>query len=124
MEVILKKTKISNSILKQTVRATDIDFVNGIVLGWCIYDKMKYIVCYREDIKTLFKYPMFKEIEYEILSNENNNHKFEGYLIKVRLGGNYVPFSYLIKTEIEKDVFIALFEKAKKDAETKGQFYI
>ena len=41
MEVILKKTKITNSILKQTLRSTEIDLKIGEILGWCIYDKKK-----------------------------------------------------------------------------------
>lgn len=120
MEVILKKTKISNSILKQCLRATDTDFVNGVILGWCIFDKMRYIICYNESSKSLTKYPLFKEIDCEEFI-KNDKKQFS---IKVRLGGNYMPISYITNEEIEKDVLISCLKKAKKEAEQKGQFFI
>jgi hypothetical protein len=126
MEVILKKTKISNSILKQCLRATDTDFVNGIVLGWCIYQQLKYIVCYRQDTKSLSKYPMFKEIEFGENFKQEERYKniLDGYWVNVKLGGNYTPVTYSTKDEVEKDFFIACLTKAKNDAESKGQFFI
>ena len=46
MEILLKKSKITASILKQTVSATFSDMKNSSVLGWCIFNKVKYIVFY------------------------------------------------------------------------------
>ena len=60
MEVILKKTKITTSILKQTLRSTEIELGVADVLGWCIYDKQKYIVLYNSATQTRSKFPMFK----------------------------------------------------------------
>lgn len=119
MEVILKKTKITNSILKQALRSTGTDFKVGEILGWCIYDKMKFIVCYRYDIKCLSKYPMFKDLIVQESQNES-----EKYAVKVSFGRNYTPLTYISKTKEESEEFIELLKKVKQDAETKGQFFV
>lgn len=127
MEVLLKKTKITNSILKQTLRSTSVDFKKGDILGWCLYGKYgKYIVCYRSDINTLSMYPMFKDIEVgeSYAPTEGYTNTKVGYWIKVKLGGNYIPITYTESTKEAKDDFVDTLKKAKHLAEIKGQFYI
>ena len=119
MEVILKKSKITNSILKQALRSTETDFKVGEILGWCIYDKMKYIICYRSDIKSLSRYPMFKDLTTEERRNESDK-----YAVKVSLGGNYTPLTYVSKTKVENEEFVQLLKKVKHNAEIKGQFFV
>ncbi len=119
MEVILKKSKITNSILKQALRSTEIDFKIGEILGWCIYDKMKYIICYRSDIKSLSRYPMFKD-----LITEERHKESEKYAVKVSFGRNYTPLTYVSKTKEENEDFVQLLKIAKHNAEIKGQFFV
>lgn len=119
MEVLLKKTKITPSILKQSLKSTSADFKNGTVLGWCIYNKQKYIVCFREDLNSISSYMMFKNIE-----KEGNISRPNDLLVKVSFGGNYVPANYKFDTEIEASEFIITFQNAKNEAERKGQFYL
>ena len=118
MEVILKKTKITSSILKQALRSTSIDLSVGEILGWCVYGKFgKYIVCYRSDTKGLSIYPMFKDIDSAHV--ENN-----AYTVQVKLGGNYIPLKYACTDENVKNNFVEILKKAKHTAETRGQFFI
>lgn len=126
MEVILKKTKITNSILKQTLRSTEHQLKNGEILGWCLHDKIKYIVCYVSNLQELSIYPMFKEIEFgkSYAPNEGYSNVEVGYWVKVKLGGNYIPLQYSTKDENEKDKFIKTLEKAKHLAIVRGQFFI
>ena len=119
MEVILKKTKTTNSILKQALRSTEIDLKVGEILGWCIYDKMKYIICYRSDIKSLSKFPMFKDLITKEERTESNR-----FAVNLSLGGNFIPLTYLSETKEENEDFIKLLKKIKHDAEIKGQFFI
>ena len=119
MEVILKKTKITNSILKQALRSTEIDFKVGKVLGWCIYDKMKYIVLYRSDINSLSRFPMFKDLVTQVRHNESLK-----FSVVVSIGGNYTPLTYVSKTNEENEEFAILLKKVKRLAEVNGQFFV
>lgn len=122
MEVTLKKTKITNSILKQALRSTEIDFKVGEILGWCICGQIKYIVCYRTDIKSLSIFPMFKDLTTEQRHKSING--FDNFAVNVSLGGNYKPLTYVQKTKEENDEFVKLLKKVKHNAEIKGQFFI
>jgi len=126
MEVILKKTKITSSVFKQTLRSTETDLNIGEILGWCLYKNSKYIVCYRSDIKGLSYYPLFKEIEFgkSYAPNEQYVNIEIGYWVKVKLGGNYIPLNYSTKSEDEKNKFIETLTNAKHNAEIKGQFFL
>lgn len=126
MEVILKKSKITSSILKQTLRSTEIDLKVGEILGWCLFNKRKYIVCYRRDIKGLSIYPLFKEIEFgKSFSPDNQSENVVvTWWVKVKLGGIYVPISYTTKDENEKDEFVKLLKTVKHNAESYGQFFL
>lgn len=126
MEIVLKKSKITPSILKQTLRSTEIDLNVGEVLGWCLYGKAKYIVCYRSDTKGLSIYPMFKEIEFgkSYAPDDKYSNVEIGYWVKVKLGGNFIPLTYTTKDEKEKNKFIECLNKAKHNAESRGQFFI
>lgn len=122
MEVILKKSRITNSILKQALRSTEMDFKTGEILGWCIYEKMKYIICYRSDIKSLSKFPMFKDLTTEQRHKAING--YDNFAVNVSLGSGYKPITYVSENKEEGEVFIDLLKKVKSDAETKGQFFI
>lgn len=122
MEVILKKTKITNSILKQTLRSTEVDLNLGEILGWCLFGKTKYIVCYRSDVKRLSIFQMFKEIKVEEKYKDNINNKT--FLVEVNLWGNYVPLRYIFSNENDKTNFVETLKKAKHNAEIRGQFFL
>lgn len=125
MEVQLKKTKISKSILSQTVRCSDIDLNIGAVLGWCIFKSTKYIVLYRHDINQLSKFPYFKDIEFgDNYHDTLSINKISSHWVKIKLYGNYVPLNYNCKTTEEMNIFISSLNQIKLKAETLGQFYI
>jgi hypothetical protein len=126
MEITLKKTKITSSILKQTLRSTEIDMRVGDVLGWCLFGKLKYVVIYRSDVKGLSIYPLFRDIRSgeSFAPDDVGSSVLVGYWVKVELGGNYIPITYQTKNEVEKDQFIKLLESIKDRAIVKGQFFI
>lgn len=125
MEVQLKKTKISKSILSQTVRCSDIDLTNGDVLGWCIFKNLKYIVIYRHDINQLSKFPLFRDIEFGNNYHYNlHSNTISSHWVKIKLDGNYVPLNYNCKTIEETNIFISSLNQIKLKAENLGQFYI
>ena len=118
MEVILKKTKITNSILKQALRSTHTDLSNGKILGWCLFGKFgKKIVCYRDDTHVLSIFPMFKEIE--CIPIENNSFR-----LKINLEGHNSPLFYFCVDENSKNDLIETLNKAKHIAQIRGQFFI
>ena len=122
MEVLLKKTKISRSILSQTLRATEDDIRQSEILGWCLYRKLKFFVCYREDKNSLSMFPIFKDLVFE--DRNKNQHGFDNYAVKVVIGGNYTPIVYVSATEKEREVFCSLLRVSKQRAENAGQFFL
>ena len=121
MELMLKKTKITSSILKQSLRSTGHDFLNGEVLGWCVFNGSKYIVCYRSSSCNVSIFPMFKEAKKTSTPKDGSNME---YRIEVKLGGRYVSLMYYNTNESDADEFIELLNKVKNLAESAGQFYI
>jgi hypothetical protein len=119
MEVILKKYKISTSIMKQSLISNINDLENCEVLGWCIFNKTKYIVLYNELLGILTKYHMPREII--ILPKYHENLTYE---IHVKFYSNYSSLNYNAQTETEKDNLFFILNKVKDDAINKGQFYL
>lgn len=119
MEVILKKTKITSSILKQSLRSTKGDLASGEILGWCMYNGAKYIVCYLNMIVSI--YPMFVDIVKTSYPKDGSNVE---YRIEVKLGGRYVSLLYYNNNEDSADAFVSTLKRAKRTAEQAGQFYI
>lgn len=122
MEVTLKKTKITSSILKQTVRSTVDDLTVGEIIGWCLYSGLKFMICFRKDTNSLSKYPIFKEITF--IPQHKDNGENRNYLVKVHLGGMYAPHTYTCSDYDEVNNVINILNNAKNMAELKGQFYI
>lgn len=123
MEVILKKTKITHSILKQALRSTVIDLSVGEILGWCVLQKYgKHIVCYRSDIHGLSKYPMIKDIK--VTPQYKDGPENKTYLVEVIFGDNYIPLTYTCSDDKDKDELIKTLKKAKHVAGVRGQFFL
>lgn len=108
--------------MKQTLIPTETDMSVAGVLGWCIYDKQKYIVLYNPNTKVLSKYPMFKDITTE--PKYKDNSEATSFLVEVKLGGNYVPIKYTIDTQEDVDKFVMDLKDMKRIAEVRGQFFI
>lgn len=70
MEILLKKSKITASILKQTVGAFVSDLKDSNVLGWCIFNKCKYIVLYNEKNNRLTKQLYYRDVQVEVETNQ------------------------------------------------------
>jgi len=116
MEVILKKSKITKSILDQSQQATIIDFKQGVILGWVQIGPLKYMIIHRENL--ISKYPIFKEAVKETFTQNSQ------IVVGVILGGSYIPKTYNCATEEEATKFIEILNLAKNLALSKGQFYI
>lgn len=108
MEVILKKTKITNAILKQTLRPNTDDITRLSVIGWCIYNKEQYIIFYDTDNSLLYRLMMFDRIDI-------NDDKTRMALCKKR----YMPVYLDYTSEMYE-----CFTNVKSEALEKGQFYV
>jgi hypothetical protein len=112
MEVILKKTKITNAILKQALRSTVADLEKGEILGWCLFDKSKFIVCYRSDINGLSIYRMFQDITGTYSE------------LKVNYSSRFISLTYKCENEEDRNKLTETLERAKTQAQARGQFFI
>jgi len=117
MEIILKKTKITSSILKQSTGSTLQDLRTGEILGWCMYDKLPRIVCYNATSQTISIYVMYRSLETRCTPRD-------GHEVIVRLPGNYVPYTYRFENEVDQQEAAEVLERAKASAQEKCQFYI
>lgn len=116
VEIVLKRTKLKMSLLKQARVSTVSDFVNGKVLGWCVISNVKYMVLYIESTNTLTKYQMFTKLKANIWNNQT--------VVEIYFTSTYNPSRYTVKDFEEQEKFIRLLEKVKGAAEEAGQFYI
>jgi len=116
---MLRKTKITNSILKQSSRSTENDLTMGEILGWCVYSKYQYIICFYQNRVSYF--PLFKELIKREAPKDGSNMEWR---VEVKLGGNFVSWYYYDNNESDADKFIELLNGVKEKAKSLGQFYI
>jgi hypothetical protein len=117
MEVILKKTKITNSIINQTLIAGSFDLLSFEILGFCVVKKYKWIILYKSSTNELRKYPYIKDVYYDDNKNYDTNIR-----VRVNFEGKINDITYISETEN-----LLLFKKIKEiknNTILKGQFYI
>lgn len=114
MEVVLKKSKITKSILNQALLAGRKEFEVGEVLGWVNFRKIPYIVFFKSDTNLIYVYPLFRSMTVE------NTPPF---YTTVHFGYRDMKYTYDSNNKEEQNEFIWLLEKAKRIAEERGQFY-
>jgi len=117
MEVILKKVKITSSILNQVLILKADDLKSFEVLGYCVLKNDKWIVLYNASTNELRKTLMFKEV----LIDNGHSSPFH---IKVIFPSKYAPRYYDGKNDSDCQEFIKLMNQIKHQAEEKGQFFI
>lgn len=118
MEVILKKTKITSSVLNQTMIASTIDLKTADVLGFCLLKNQKWIVLYNSSTNELRKHLMF----YDVVAK--SDHSSKPFWVEVKFGGKYISKSYQTNNEAESLEFVKLMNSIKIKAQTTGQFFI
>lgn len=131
MEVILKKTKITSSIIKQTVKASEKTLMNSDyeVLGWCNYFsgkyRYKYILLYNSKTSDLKVYLFFGRLENEYINDYKGRDYYspEKFNLKV-ITPNFVETVYTFEKEYDRDSLAKTLEEIKKLAEQKGQIYL
>lgn len=131
MEVILKRTKITSSILKQTVSAKEEDLKNTSfkVLGWCNYyinkHTFKYILLYNESTAELRRYLFFTELENAYINDYRGRHYYspEKFQLIIKMP-NFADRVHTFNTEKERDDFSHDLRVIKNRAEQAGQIYI
>ena len=140
MEVILKKTKITKSIVNQSLTGSYSLFLswnNYDILGWCLMDgkyKVRYILLYNRVKQTVVKLPYINNNDYEITSR---NEQLEGesrgcyrFPIVYRLQASFSDFNgrytSLIWSEEEKEVVEAkqVLTDFLREVNQKGQIYL
>lgn len=109
MEVILKKTKISKSVMDQTTYSYN-GMMLGKVLGWCRIKGSAWIAIYHESEKILTKIRLYSNFEKE--------DDFEGFYIKI--DGNRKGY----RSAEERDLFYNNYKQVKEKALEAGQFYL
>lgn len=118
MEVILKKTKITNSILNQTLMANVVDLNTFEVLGFCILKNVKWIILYKPITNELRKYLMFKEVIAEIDNLGNLTQ------VKVSFDSNHLSRFYKTENNEEGEKFVKLMNMIKHQSIIRGQFFL
>ena len=115
MEVILKRSKITASIINQTGFANLIQLSSFEVLGFCIVKSVKYIVLYNGNTNELKKYMMYKNADVMLTDKLK---------VSVNYGGNWVSSCYTLESEQRVSEVMVILKKVKFEAERKGQFFI
>jgi hypothetical protein len=117
MELSLKKTKLTNSILNQTVIAT-LDELKVLFypIGWCIQKNLKWVVLYNDNTSELRKLLMPKDIWSEVNYGQSK--------VKIRFEGNVNILTYNVGSDEERDMCMEVFKYIKDSSNLKGQFFL
>ena len=118
MEVLLKKTKITSSILAQCGGASIPELINYEVLGYCMWKGSKWIVLYYKEKSDLKKFPMFKDIEQFETTPPRKPHYDIVLYDKSSFG------SYRTENNEEMAATVKQILQVADEAFEKGQFYI
>ena len=110
MEIILKKTKITSSILKQTLIANYIDLKTSEFLGWCIHNEICWMVFYKNN--SLSKFPKIKKI----VETPDNS------LLLIVVSGGEQTYTFTSKEQYNDR--LKMFKELKHSADKITQFYI
>ena len=130
MEVILKKYKITKTILQQSLRPTQEEIRDLDVLGWCVYKSgkhtIKYIILHNEEQGLLKKIPSIREIkerhhaEYRGRSY-TSLEKWEIIIVSER---SFIDVNYSFTNINDANSFKADVQWVMKESNEKGQFYL
>jgi len=139
MIVELKKTKITKSILEQSMIGASYLYLNNFnydILGWCIGRKnVRYILLYHRDFKIITKLHYINSTKAVELVEEKvderwltNNCKYpEGKTIKAYLSDINTNITILTQTVESNDLMEQHFKNLKQfiqKVKTAGQIYI
>lgn len=140
MEVILKKTKITKSIINQSLPAPIDAFLRTDfhydVLGWCMYNDKKIVLLYEKatnQVRTYFYTPSFGK-KYQFLERarvqrpEGGGWVFpEVYILNILAEGERIAYRHEQKESETDEKMKEMEEKAMKYAvrvAQAGQIYI
>lgn len=131
MEVLLKKSKITNNIIKQIVKASEevLKSSDYEVLGWCNYlsgkHLCKYILLYNQKTKDLKKFLFFGKLEKEHVNDYRGRDYYSPKKFNLKIvTPNFLDVIYTFNNEKERDSFMSDLEVIKKRAEQQGQIYL
>lgn len=126
MEVLLRKTKITQSILKQT-QNIDISNMQGYeVLGWCYFKDVQVILFYSGGENKLRQYPMWKELRetsYPVYERSNGTVDPARYDLQVVFTPKLHKY-YSYTSENLRGVATDNLRSAKSEAFQNGQIFI
>lgn len=132
MEVVLKRTKITKSILDQSVYASKESYIKDIekILGWCMYKGNRLILLYDKHTSQILKLDYvdklgYKKFEQELHTNFDwNSHKLY-HIISIKYSRSNVE-DRIFSSQDEKETNISLFmlKEFLKKVHEKGQIYI
>ena len=124
MEVQLKKTKITQSILKQTMTSVYLEDLKGYEsLGWVFWNKEKFAVFHKDGV--LRKLVLNTVLNFEAVPtqiNEQGDYK-RVPTIFIKRPQRYNTMAYF-ETESEALEYKKLYEELLTEVKQKGQFYI
>jgi hypothetical protein len=118
MEVLLKKTKITSSILNQCAVAFLNQLMSYEVLGYCVLKAKRWIVLYNSKTNDLKKFPLIKNVKQQE-ATPPRKPEFEITYYDDSLSGFYRSEN---NAEMESQAKNILLVRDK--AFEKGQFYI
>lgn len=131
MEIILRKSKITSSIIKQTVKASEevLKSSDYQVLGWCNYfsgkHAYKYILLYNQQTKDLKKHLFFGKLEKVYINDYRGRDYYtpEKFNLEI-ITPNFTTNVHTFDKEKDRDSFVKDLEIIKKRAEQQGQIYL
>lgn len=130
MEVLLKKTKVTSTIMNQVLRGSNSLYLSNeaySVLGWCIHKNEKKIVLQNQENSLLFLF--YPENKSKVVSNNEQEPDGRGgwvfplyWYLKGECRGNTLSYKFPTE-ELAKEARLR-YDDFLKQVDSKGQFYL
>jgi len=127
MDVVIKKSKLTASILAQVFILSEQDIFSRkyTALGWCHSKGFNWMV-FQDNENNLKKCLIYSKFIEEDTTEQIDCHgaRENRYNLFVRFPGNIADKKFWYKTEREREAFGNCLEDLKTEALQKGQFFI
>lgn len=124
MEVLLKKAKITSSILNQTVSVVSLDnFKDFEPIGWVLHAKERWLIFHKEGtlVKVVSGSVLSIKLEHEQIDDIGRFKDF--YYVIVKRSNRYDQ-RFKFETEEEAKEYKEKYEATITNCKNKGQFYV
>lgn len=121
MDVVLRKTKITKSIMDQMQELPIAQVYTYTNLGWCIHRGIRYMVFFQNETHDIRKYKWIQAVELEEYNPEPN---IKSCRVVIKFGPKFIVHTHTNLSLKEAEDLARVTRSAWQDAQMTKQFFI